>query len=82
MENPRNRRCLHREARRHQGRGRTANIITRDAATGLQSIFTRDLKQRTVICQDVHVDREAGDRFLKNNSLQSRIFAPTRVLAV
>lgn len=32
-----------------------ANIITRDAATGLQATFARDLKQRTVIFQDVQV---------------------------
>jgi hypothetical protein len=32
-----------------------ANIITRDAASGMQSTFTRDLKQRTVIFPDVRV---------------------------
>jgi hypothetical protein len=32
-----------------------ANIITRDAATGLAVTYTRDLKQRTVIFQDVQV---------------------------
>jgi hypothetical protein len=32
-----------------------ANIVTRDAVTGLQSTFSRDLKQRTVIFQDVQV---------------------------
>jgi Domain of Unknown Function with PDB structure (DUF3857)/Transglutaminase-like superfamily len=32
-----------------------ANILTRDAATGLQSTFSRDMKQRTVIFQDVQV---------------------------
>jgi hypothetical protein len=32
-----------------------ANMLTRDAATGLASTFTRDLKQRTVIFQDVRV---------------------------
>jgi hypothetical protein len=32
-----------------------ANIFTHDAATGLQSTFTRDLKERTVIFQDVQV---------------------------
>ena len=37
-----------------------ANIITRDAATGLQVTFTRDLKQRTVIFQDVAGRRHLG----------------------
>ncbi len=32
-----------------------ANVITRDAASGMQSTFTRDLKQRTVIFPDVRV---------------------------
>jgi hypothetical protein len=32
-----------------------ANILTRDAATGMQATFTRDMKQRTVIFQDVQV---------------------------
>jgi hypothetical protein len=32
-----------------------ANIITGDAATGLQTTFARDLKQRTVVFQDVQV---------------------------
>jgi hypothetical protein len=32
-----------------------ANIITRDAATGVAATFTRDLKQRTVIFPDVQV---------------------------
>jgi hypothetical protein len=32
-----------------------ANVITSDAATGLQSTFARDLKQRTVVFQDVQV---------------------------
>jgi hypothetical protein len=32
-----------------------ANIITGDAATGLQSTFARDLKQRTIVFQDVQV---------------------------
>jgi hypothetical protein len=32
-----------------------ANIMTRDAASGLQAVYMRDLKQRTVIFQDVQV---------------------------
>jgi len=32
-----------------------ANIITRDAASGMQTIYMRDQKQRTVIFQDVQV---------------------------
>jgi hypothetical protein len=32
-----------------------ANIITRDAASGLPATFMRDLKQRTIIFQDVQV---------------------------
>jgi hypothetical protein len=32
-----------------------ANVITRDAASGMQATYMRDLKQRTVIFQDVQV---------------------------
>jgi transglutaminase-like putative cysteine protease len=45
-----------------------ANIITRDAATGLASTFTRDLKQRTVIFQDVQV----GDTVVLTQRRQTR----------
>jgi hypothetical protein len=45
-----------------------ANIITRDAATGLQSTFTRDLKQRTVIFQDVQV----GDTLVMTQRKETR----------
>jgi hypothetical protein len=45
-----------------------ANIITRDAVTGLASTFTRDLKQRTVIFQDVQV----GDTVVLTQRRQTR----------
>jgi transglutaminase-like putative cysteine protease len=45
-----------------------ANIITRDAATGLASTFTRDLKQRTVIFRDVQV----GDTVVLTQRRQTR----------
>jgi hypothetical protein len=45
-----------------------ANIITRDAASGLQSTFTRDMKQRTVIFQDVQV----GDTLVLTQRKESR----------
>jgi transglutaminase-like putative cysteine protease len=45
-----------------------ANIITRDAVTGLQSTFTRDLKERIVIFQDVQV----GDTLVLTHRKQTR----------
>ena len=45
-----------------------ADIITRDAASGLQSVFAHDLKQRTVIFPDVQV----GDTVVMTNRTQTR----------
>jgi hypothetical protein len=57
----------------------SANIITRDAASGLQAIYMRDLKQRTVIFQDVQV----GDDAQKGNKpgFISRTFFIRRCLS-
>jgi Domain of Unknown Function with PDB structure (DUF3857)/Transglutaminase-like superfamily len=45
-----------------------ANIITRDAASGLPGTYTRDLKQRTVIFQDVQV----GDTLVMTHKKEMR----------
>jgi hypothetical protein len=45
-----------------------ANILTRDAVTGLQSTFSRDMKQRTVIFQDVQV----GDTLVLTQRKETR----------
>jgi hypothetical protein len=45
-----------------------ANIITRDAATGLAITYTRDLKQRTMIFQDVQV----GDTLVMTSVKETR----------
>jgi hypothetical protein len=45
-----------------------ANIITRDAASGLQATYMRDQKQRTVIFQDVQV----GDTLVMTNRKETR----------
>ena len=45
-----------------------ANIITRDAASGLQATYTRDYKQRTVIFQDVQV----GDTLVMTHRKETR----------
>jgi hypothetical protein len=43
------------------------NIMTRDAASGLQAVYMRDLKQRTIIFQDVQV----GDTLVMTHRKES-----------
>ena len=45
-----------------------AGIITRDAASGLQSIFAKDVKERTLIFPDVQV----GDTLVMTQRLEMR----------
>jgi hypothetical protein len=45
-----------------------ANIITRDATSGLRSVFARDLRQRTLIFPDVQV----GDTVVMTNRRETR----------
>jgi Domain of Unknown Function with PDB structure (DUF3857)/Transglutaminase-like superfamily len=45
-----------------------ANIITRDAASGMQATFMRDRKQRTVIFQDVQL----GDTLVMTHRMETR----------
>ena len=57
-EKPDGRRC----------RSAPSNIITRDAASGLPATYMRDLKQRTVIFQDVQV----GDTLVMTHTKETR----------
>ncbi len=45
-----------------------ANIITRDAASGMQAVYMRDQKQRTIIFQDVQV----GDTLVMTQRKETR----------
>jgi Domain of Unknown Function with PDB structure (DUF3857) len=64
----------------------SANIITRDAASGLQAIYMRDLKQRTVIFQDVQVGdtlvmthrKETNQRLFPGHFLYADVFPRSR----
>jgi hypothetical protein len=63
-----------------------ANIITRDAASGLQATYMRDQKQRTVIFQDVQVGdtlvmthrKETRQGLFPGHFFYSDIFPPSR----
>jgi hypothetical protein len=67
----------------------TTNIITRDAASGLPGIYTRDLKQRTVIFQDVQVGdtlvmthkKEMTQSLFPGQFFYSDVFARSRPFA-